>query len=149
MRLQFVAYDRRFLLASRTWLRDPEIAALTMTPAFTDEGQERWFAELPSKTDYLVWGVELQSQPVGVIGLKRIQNRSAEYFGYLGEKAIWGQGYGSEMVETALAAAKARGCSVVSLRVWRDNPRAISLYRRLGFELVGEKGSALHMERHV
>ena len=62
MRLKFVAYDRRFLLASRTWLRDPEIAALTMTPAFTDEGQERWFAELPSKTDYLVAGEKAGSK---------------------------------------------------------------------------------------
>lgn len=120
-----------------------------MTPAFTDEGQERWFANLPSKTDYLVWGVELAGRPVGVIGLKGIRGERAEYFGYLGEKATWGQGLGSEMVETALSEAKARGCNVVSLRVWRENPRAISLYRRLGFELVGEQDSELHMERHV
>ena len=55
-----------------------------MTPAFTDEGQERWFANLPSKTDYLVWGVELAGRPVGVIGLKGIRGERAEYFGYLG-----------------------------------------------------------------
>ncbi|MFZ5890631.1 MAG: GNAT family N-acetyltransferase [Myxococcota bacterium] len=149
MALKFVDYDRRFLVASRRWLRDPEIAALTMTPPFTDEGQERWFAALPSKTDYLVWGVELDGEPVGVIGLKGIRPERAEYFGYLGEKSAWGHGIGHEMVTTALAKAKAIGCSRVALRVWNENQRAIGLYRRHGFELVREDGSELLMERDV
>jgi hypothetical protein len=30
-------YDELYLSASSTWLRDPEIQRLTMTPPFTDE----------------------------------------------------------------------------------------------------------------
>jgi len=149
MQPHFVAYDRRFLLASRRWLRDPEIAALTMTPAFSDDEQERWFAELPSKTDYFVWGVELAGEPVGVIGLKGVTPERAEYFGYLGEKATWGQGHGNALVTWALSEAKARGIRSVSLRVWRENQRAIRLYRRHGFELSGEDPNQLFMERLV
>src|ERR1039458_5575021 len=93
MPLKFVEYDRRFLLASRRWLRDPEMAALTITPPFTDEEQERWFLSLPSKTNYAVWGVEFNGEPVGVVGLKGIMIDEAEYFGYLGEKQAWGAGH--------------------------------------------------------
>jgi len=149
MPLKFLEFDRRFLLASRRWLRDPEIAALTITPHFTDEDQERWFATLPSKTDYVVWGIELDGEPVGVIGLKNITADQAEYFGYLGEKRLWGRGHGQLMLEAAFENAKARGCSRVYLRVWRENRRAIALYLRYGFERVGEEGTELFMDRHV
>lgn len=149
MPLKFVEYDRRFLLASRRWLRDPEIAALTITPPFTDEDQERWFVTLPSKTNYAVWGVELDGEPVGVFGLKNITVEQAEYFGYLGEKRVWGAGHGYQMLLAAFGEAKARGCARVYLRVWRDNKRAIALYNRYGFNLVREQGVELFMDRHV
>jgi RimJ/RimL family protein N-acetyltransferase len=149
MPLKFVDYDRRFLLASRRWLRDPEIAALTMTPDFTDEAQERWFTSLPAKVDYSVWGIELDGEPVGVIGLKNITDEQAEYFGYLGEKQLWGRGYGKQMLEAAFENARARGCTRVYLRVWRENRRAVALYNRFGFEKVREEGTELFMDRHV
>jgi RimJ/RimL family protein N-acetyltransferase len=149
MPLEFVAYDRRFLLASRRWLRDPELAALTLTPPFTDAEQEQWFAALPSRSDYAVWGIELDGEPVGVFGLKHITAEDAEYFGYLGDKRLWGGGHGRGMLEAALEAARTRGCSRVYLRVWRENHRAIALYRRHGFELVGEEGIELVLDRHL
>jgi len=149
MPLKFVEYDRRFLLASRRWLRDPEMAALTITPPFTDEEQESWFLSLPSKTNYAVWGVEFNGEPVGVVGLKGITADGAEYFGYLGDKGAWGFGHGSAMLAFAINEAKIRGCSQVHLRVWKENQRAISLYLRHGFELAREEGLLLYMDRHV
>ena len=149
MPLKFVEYDRRFLLASRRWLRDPELAALTMTPPFTDEEQERWFAALASRTNYRIWGVELDDTPVGVVGLKNISAEQAEYFGYLGEKSAWGSGYGHQLMLTAINEAKLLGCQRLVLRVWRENQRAIALYSRHGFKTVREDGVELYMERHV
>jgi RimJ/RimL family protein N-acetyltransferase len=149
MSLKFVQYDRRFLLASRQWLRDPEIAALTITGPFTDEDQEQWFAALASKTNYAVWGVELDGEPVGVFGLKNITSEQAEYFGYLGEKRVWGAGHGYQMLLAAFRQAKARGCRRVYLRVWKENERAIALYCRYGFEVVGQEGAEILMDRHV
>ena|SRR5271157_4436473 len=149
MPVKLVEYDRRYLLASRRWLRDPEIASLTMTPPFSDDDQERWFLRLPSKADYAVWGVELDGIPIGVAGLKNITPERAEYFGYLGEKWAWGAGHGTEMLLSTIGEAKARGCHRICLRVWRENHRAIALYRRQGFEVTRDEGDELCMDLHV
>jgi RimJ/RimL family protein N-acetyltransferase len=149
MPVKLVQYDRRYLLASRRWLRDPEIASLTMTPPFTDHEQESWFLSLQSKADYAVWGVELDGAPVGVAGLKNITLERAEYFGYLGEKWAWGAGHGTQMLLSTIDEARARGCRQIWLRVWRENQRAIALYRRQGFEVTRDEGDELHMTHHV
>ncbi len=148
MELEFVEYDERFLVASRRWLRDPEIAALTMTPPFTDEDQDRWFASLPARTDYAIWGIQADKEPVGAFGLKHITPTEAEYFGYLGEKRLWGGGHGARILSAGLSAAQQRGCIRVYLRVWDQNRRAVALYRRHGFRVVGQDGNVLLMDFH-
>lgn len=44
--LEFREYDRATLECSYSWLNDPEIKFLTMTPDFTKESQENWFVSL-------------------------------------------------------------------------------------------------------
>jgi len=145
--LTFVPYDRRFLEASRAWLRDPEIARLTMTAEFTDEGQEAWFASLPGKTDYRAFGVELDGVPVGVTGLKRITPTDGEYFGFLGAKELWGQRIGAQLVERVVTLASELGLESVHLRVHSENERAIRLYEKCAFAREGVDGDVVLMRR--
>ena len=84
-----VPFDRTFLDCAFQWLNDPEIRFLTDTPVVTREAQETWFASLPSRPDYAVWGVQADGVPVGVCGVKHIFEGEGEYFGYIGEKAYW------------------------------------------------------------
>jgi ribosomal-protein-alanine N-acetyltransferase len=51
--------------------------------------------------------------------------------------AHWGQGIGSALLGTMLAAARDRGCTEVFLEVRADNPRAHGLYLRRGFTELG------------
>jgi [ribosomal protein S18]-alanine N-acetyltransferase len=51
--------------------------------------------------------------------------------------AYWGQGIGSALLGTLLAAARDRGCAEVFLEVRADNPRAQGLYLRRGFKELG------------
>lgn len=44
--------------------------------------------------------------------------------------------------------ARAAGHDVMWLGVWDRNPRAISFYRRWGFEAVGEMGFVFGVEQH-
>ena len=49
------------------------------------------------------------------------------------------KGYGRLLVENALAVAKERGCTFITLEVRVSNLPAISLYEKCGFERVGER----------
>ena len=52
-----------------------------------------------------------------------------------------GQGIGSRLLRTAARLARDRyGLDTARLKVHRTNPRAISLYERLGFQLVSQTG---------
>lgn len=49
-----------------------------------------------------------------------------------------GKGIGTLMIERCIADSVSKGIDLVTLAVDTDNKRAISLYRRLGFESTGE-----------
>ena len=55
-----------------------------------------------------------------------------------------GQGIGTQLMRKLIAAARARGLAALSLSVESDNP-AGSLYRRLGFVVVGRVDASLTM----
>lgn len=133
-RLALVPFDHHYLDLSWGWLADPEIKALTMTPDFDRADQQRFFDGLADRSDYTIWGVELDgARPIGADGLKRIDGNRAEYWGYIGDKDAWGQGLGKLMLAAIEAKAVAMGISRLYLRVASDNVRAVSLYARAGY----------------
>lgn len=70
------------------------------------------------------------TKPDGVSALFRI---------VIGEKDVWGRGYGTEATRlVADEAFASMGLSEIRLEVFRHNARAISAYTRVGFEVTGE-----------
>jgi len=49
------------------------------------------------------------------------------------------QGYGRKLLEHTLDGVKRQGAHIAYLEVRRSNQRAISLYRNMGFKLIGER----------
>ena len=133
-----VRYDERLLERSWHWLNDPEIKRLTDTPDFTSEEQRSWFESLAARTDYFIWGIEIDGTPIGAFGLKHVTPESAEYWGYVGDRSRWGRGVGQWMLARACDEARRLGLRRLHLRVLRDNARAISAYRRFGFRTDSE-----------
>ena len=131
--LKLVPYDRDCLDKSWEWLRDPEIRALTMTPEFTREDQIRFFESLPTREGYDIWGVAVDGAVVGAAGLKNVRGQLAEYWGYIGERSLWGQGLGKHLMLAIEAQALAKRYTMLDLQVSDSNPRAISLYRKMGY----------------
>ncbi len=133
-RISLQAYDKACLDKSWAWLGDPETSALTMTTAFTREDQTKFFEQLPLRTDYHIWGVLLDGEElIGAAGLKNHRGSCAEYWGFIGEKQYWGQGLGLGLFEAVEQKAKQLGFSDLDLKVSVANPRAISLYKKVGF----------------
>lgn len=56
---------------------------------------------------------------------------------YIGQS--WqGRGVAHTLMDAVFAEARARGAHTLWLGVWERNPRAVSFYRKFGFERVGE-----------
>lgn len=131
--VDLVPYDRSCLDKSWEWLNDPEIRALTMTPKFTREDQLAFYDSLSSRSDYHIWGVSYQGRVVGAAGLKNVRDELAEYWGYIGERELWGRGLGKLLMRQVESKAKQLGFCKLDLWVSLANPRAIALYRKMGY----------------
>lgn len=66
-----------------------------------------------------------------------IKYRHRAVMGISVRKEYWGCGLGSFLMQLAVAQAKANGFEQLELGVYSDNPRAIHLYEKSGFERCG------------
>ena len=68
--------------------------------------------------------------------------RIMEDYGHLGQIAVkpseWGKGYGSKMMDFAIEYFKSNRLKKIALYVEKSNDRAISLYKKFGFDFAFE-----------
>ena len=145
--LQLNKFDEIYLEMSWKWLNDPEIKKLTNTPDFKLDVQKKWFTQLKYKKDYKIWGLSFNGVPIGVCGIKNITKNDCEYWGYIGEKAYWGQGLGRGILVHMENAARKLVLDSIWLQVIKENERAIKLYQKLGYKKVEEKQGLIFMRK--
>jgi RimJ/RimL family protein N-acetyltransferase len=127
------------------WRRDEELrrGALWSDAPFGIREAQRWLRSVSDGLDAtrLTFAVELRSpgRLVGLTNLTRIDRRAGTaYFGLvIGEKDCWGKGIAHEALQLVLKRAARLGLRKILLEVAADNPRAIALYRRAGFQIEG------------
>ena len=68
-------------------------------------------------------------------GCRRCRHRAT--MGIALYQAYTGRGIGSRLIEAALTAAKNAGIEQMELEVAVENQRAVSLYQKIGFEILG------------
>ena len=148
--IKLVEYDKAYFDLSKKWLSDKELNHLIHAGELpSDEDRLAWFESLPERSDYLIWGVDYNGQPIGVSGLKRIVNKQAEYWGYIGEKAYWGRGLGKDLMKEVIEKAIEYGLETIWLRVRKYNPRAINLYKKIGFVIDIDEPETYHMSMSI
>lgn len=147
--INLVEFDLSFLRLSSIWLNDKETKRLTLSNDFTYEEQLKFYSTLKERTDYLIFGVTFSQQKIGVAGLKNISGNSAEYWGYIGVKNLWGKGLGKYMIDAMEHIARIRGINYLYLNVSEENVRAIAAYSKAGFKTHTILNDLIKMEKYI
>lgn len=125
------------------WLSDPEIRRLIGEAEPTSrEEAERWYRRMRADKDRMWFAVVLKDgdRVIGEAGLLRIFKpwRCTDMTMIIGEKDVWGRGYGTEAGRLVLDLAFRRlGLHRVSIGVVGLNQRALRFWGGLGFKREG------------
>ena len=149
MRPILVDYTEEFLNLSWTWLNDGEIRKLTDTPLFDIKDQKQWYSGIRLRSDYLIWGIEINLVKIGACGLKNITKEDCQYWCYIGEKEYWSRGIGTIILEMLIAKAKELQLSSIWLKVNNTNIRALNLYEKCRFSITGMKDDIIIMRKKI
>ncbi len=132
------------------WLNDMEVArTLALASMNISLGAEREALERLSRGHTYAIVLQETDELIGNCGLFDVDHltRTCEIGVFIGNKAMWGQGYGPEAMELLLGYAFSYlNMRNVMLRVYAYNERAIAAYRRVGFREMGRRRKALPRE---
>ena len=132
-------FTRIVLEKSWEWLSDSEIKGLTATPNFDRDTSVKWFESLKSRNDYLVKAMYYNDKPIGVFGLKNLNEIDGEAFGYIGEKEYWGKTVGVQALEYLINYGKSINLKSIYSVMLKTTLHSYKLHRRLGFVNEGDK----------
>src|SRR5262245_26552494 len=90
------------------------------------------------QSGYIGWVAEFDNRVIGFVVISLSQSE-CYILNLCVSHAYQHQGFGRKLLEFALDHAKSKGIGIAYLEVRRSNSRAISLYRKMQFHLVGER----------
>lgn len=136
------------------WFADPDVRRhLGVYLPFSLAQEERWFESLLERSERqeaVLLAIETaDGVHVGSLGLHAInwKDRCAELGIVIGDKAYWGQGYGTDAIRALLGLAFGEmNLHRVFLRVDADNARGIRCYEKSGFQRDGVSRHAVFRE---
>lgn len=150
-RIRFRSIEKDDLEAFKNWMNDPEVrAGLSLYAPLSSFEEEQWFESVMQRPkDERPFGIEVRDgagwKLVGNLAFFDIhwRTRSAEFGIFIGDKAYWNQGYGTEAVRLLVRHGfETLNLNRVYLRVFEDNPRARRAYEKAGFTLEGRQRQA-------
>ena len=156
-RIRLRAPEREDVPRFQAWLNDPDVrSGLELHLPMSLVEEENWFEGMikrPAAEHPLT--IEVRNgdewKPVGNIGLVNIdwRCRSAEVGIFIGEKALWNQGYGSEAMRLMLHHGfETLNLNRIFLRVHADNLRAVRAYEKAGYVHEGRFRQAEFKDGH-
>lgn len=132
------------------WLNDMEIARnLTVAvQTIAMAGEREYLREHAGDHTYSIV-TRGEDRIIGNVGLVDINNleRTCEIGVFVGARDLWGQGYGGEAMTLLMRYAfNYLNMRNIWLRVFAFNERAITSYRKIGFQEVGRRRKAIPRE---
>jgi RimJ/RimL family protein N-acetyltransferase len=127
----------------RRWANDPEVRGITgETTPMSEAGVEEFYERVRADRDRVWFMIVLKEndRPIGECGLLRMFPawRTTDLSIIIGEKAAWGQGYGTEAIRLLLDYAfGALNFHRVAIGVVGFNDQALRFYEKIGFRREG------------
>ena len=136
---EFAAYRETFI---RDWAADLEkVDDLTRAGALA-EAAARTDADLPlgpATPGHHIFVILADEEPAGNLWFSIDAQGRAFLDDVTIHEADRGKGYGRRALELCELEARQRGATRIELHVYRHNPRAIVLYKALGYHTIGLK----------
>ena len=148
-RIRLRAPERSDIPRFVQWLNDPEVTAgLLVRNPMSQADEEGWFERMlgrPAEEHPMVIEVrqadssspaDVKWVPIGNCSFMKFdwRSRSSEIGIFIGEKTLWNQGYGTEVMQLLLEHGfHTLNLNRIWLRVHADNLRAIRCYEKAGF----------------
>jgi diamine N-acetyltransferase len=145
-------FSKRDLPYVQRWSTDAELRKLIGEIApMSGADAEKWYKELVADKDRLWFVIVLQKgdRVIGEAGLLRMCRpwRSTDMTIIIGEKGVWGKGYGTEVGRLLLDYAFNRlGFHRISIGVVGSNKRALKFWESLGFKKEGTERDAYYYD---
>jgi RimJ/RimL family protein N-acetyltransferase len=145
MKIQLRAFEKEDLDAIVKWVNTEAVTQYlsdSLIYPISRADETKWLESITvANHREKVFAIEtLDKELVGSVGLHNINwvERKAELGIMIGEPKFWGRGYGSDAVRQMLRIAfEKMNLNRVYLRVFEDNPRAIRVYEKCGFQKEG------------
>lgn len=145
-------YRREDAPKAQAYINEPEIKRLLGGAPFplTLWDEEKFIAQQSARSDTYSFAIETiaDGHYIGGCGINALdwKNRVAEIGIFIGDKAYWNQGYGTDALKVLLRFVFYQlNLHKISLQVLSFNERAQKVYKRLGFIEEGR----LRQERYV
>ncbi len=138
-----VASDARALrdIMQRTHAETDYLLSYPDEQSVDDEQEARSLEETERSCNEVELVAIIDGRIVGSAGVSAVRSRRKvahrARFGISVLKEYWGMGIGRVLMETCIGCALRAGYAQLELEVVADNERAVSLYRRAGFEEYG------------
>ena len=145
-----VASDARALrdIMQRTHAETDYLLSYPDEQSVDDEQEARSLEETERSGSEVELVAIIDGRIVGSAGVSAVRTRRKvahrARFGISILKEYWGMGIGRVLMETSIDCARQAGFTQLELEVVADNERALSLYRRAGFEEYGRNPRGYH-----
>lgn len=128
------------------WFNDVQVSKFLVIRKMTLKQERKWIREQKKDKTKINFSIDTkEGMHIGSIGLvlrtaANRQSRNASFGIMIGDKKYWDKGYGSDASKILLDYGfKKLKLHRIELDVYEYNPRAIKVYKRLGFRLEGVK----------
>lgn len=122
------------------WLADPSVNKFMATRSVSMREELKWIRGLKKQKDNKTFAIDTkEGTHIGSINLfLKPHDQKAVLGVMIGDKRYWNKGYGTDAMRTILRYGFGRlRLHRISLKVYAYNPRALRVYKRLGFRIEG------------